>query len=65
MSEIYILRKHWFVFFFYYFLNKIGTIQSTNLLINNQMKVLSKNIIVLETIEINYGNLDNFVKKNV
>ena len=32
-------------------------------MINNQMKALSKNIMVLEKIEKDYGSLDNFVNK--
>ena len=32
-------------------------------MINNQMKALSKNIMVLERIEKDYGSLDKFVKK--
>lgn len=40
---------------------KLRNIHCTNPMINNQMKSLSKNIIVLEKIEKDYGSLDNFV----
>lgn len=40
---------------------KLRNIHCTNSMINNQMKALSKNIIVLEKIEKDYGSLDNFV----
>lgn len=43
--------------------NKLRMIHCTNPMINNQMKALSKNIMVLEKIEKDYGNLDNFVNK--
>lgn len=42
---------------------KLRNIHCTNPMINNQMKTLSKNIIVLEKIEKDYGSLDNFVNK--
>ena len=42
---------------------KLRNIHCTNPMINNQMKALSKNIIVLEKIEKDYGSLDNFVNK--
>lgn len=41
--------------------NKLKKIHCTNPMINNQMKGLSKNIMVLEKIEKDYGSLDNFV----
>lgn len=40
---------------------KLRSIHCTNPMINNQMKALSKNIMVLEKIEKDYGSLDNFV----
>ena len=40
---------------------KLKNIDCTNPMINNQMKALSKNIMVLEKIEKDYGSLDNFV----
>ena len=40
---------------------KLRNIHCTNPMINNQMKALSRNIIVLEKIEKDYGSLDNFV----
>ena len=43
--------------------NKLRKIHCTNPMINNQMKALSKNIMVLERIEKDYGSLDKFVKK--
>lgn len=43
--------------------NKLRKIHCTNPMINNQMKALSKNIMVLEKIEKDYGSLDNFVNK--
>ena len=43
--------------------NKLRMIHCTNPMINNQMKALSKNIMVLEKIEKDYGSLDNFVNK--
>jgi len=42
---------------------KLRAIHCTNPMINNQMKALSRNIIVLEKIEKDYGSLDNFVNK--
>lgn len=41
--------------------NELKKIHCTNPMINNQMKALSKNIMVLEKIEKDYGSLDNFV----
>ena len=41
--------------------SKLKKIHCTNPMINNQMKALSKNIIILEKIEKDYGSLDNFV----
>ena len=43
--------------------NKLRKIHCTNPMINNQMKALSKNIMVLERIEKDYGSLDRFVNK--
>ena len=43
--------------------NKLRKIHCTNPMINNQMKALSKNIMILEKIEKDYGSLDNFVNK--
>lgn len=43
--------------------NKLRKIHCTNPMINNQMKALLKNIMVLERIEKDYGSLDKFVKK--
>lgn len=40
---------------------KLRKIHCTNPMINNQMKALSKNIMVLERIEKDYGSLDKFV----
>ena len=40
---------------------KLRKIHCTNPMINNQMKALSKNILVLEKIEKDYGSLDKFV----
>ena len=40
---------------------KLRKIHCTNPMINNQMKALSKNIMVLEKIEKDYGSLDKFV----
>ena len=40
---------------------KLRNIHCTNPMINNQMKSLSTNIIILEKIEKDYGSLDNFV----
>ncbi len=45
--------------------NKLRKIHCTNPMINNQMKALSKNIMVLEKIEKDYGSLDNFVNKEM
>ena len=42
---------------------KLRNIHCTNPMINNQMKALSRNIMVLEKIEKDYGSLDNFVNK--
>lgn len=41
--------------------NKLKKIHCTNPMINNQMKSLSRNIIILEKIEKDYGSLNNFV----
>lgn len=43
--------------------NQLKKIHCTNPMITKQMKALSKNIIVLEKIEKDYGSLDNFVTK--
>lgn len=43
--------------------NKLKKIHCTNPMINNQMKALSRNIMVLERIEKDYGSLDKFVSK--
>ena len=43
--------------------NKLRKIHCTNPMINNQMKALSNNIMVLEKIEKDYGSLDKFVNK--
>ena len=45
----------------HYLVNELKKIHCTNPMINNQMKALSKNIMVLEKIEKDYGSLDNFV----
>ena len=45
--------------------NKLRKIHCTNPMINNQMKALFKNIMVLERIEKDYGSLDNFVNKEM
>jgi endonuclease III len=42
---------------------ELKKIHCTNPMINNQMKALSKNIMVLEKIEKDYGSLDKFVNK--
>ena len=43
--------------------NKLRKIHCTNPMISYQMKALSKNIMVLEQIEKDYGSLDKFVSK--
>ena len=42
-------------------IKELRKIHCTNPMISNQMKALSKNIMVLETIEKDYGSLDKFV----
>lgn len=42
---------------------KLREIHCTNPMIKNQMKTLSKNIVILEKIEKDYGSLDKFVNK--
>lgn len=43
--------------------NELKKIHCSNPMISNQMKALSRNIMVLEKIEKDYGSLDNFVNK--
>lgn len=43
--------------------NELRKIHCTNPMINYQMKALSKNILILEKIEKDYGSLDDFVNK--
>lgn len=43
--------------------NELKKIHCSNPMISNQMKALSRNIMVLEKIDKDYGSLDNFVNK--